>query len=112
MYIIRMQDDVAAHDILLCLQTGKKLADEDRMRYEGGQYFVKSQEQMAQLFPYAPQAIENTHKIAQRCHVEIEFGVTKLPRFDVPSPVYIVGISEQAVLRRTCGALSVRTQRS
>ena len=80
------EDDVAAHDILLCLQTGKKLADEDRMRYEGGQYFVKSQEQMAQLFPYAPQAIENTHKIAQRCHVDIEFGVTKLPRFDVPSP--------------------------
>ena len=80
------EDDVAAHDILLCLQTGKKLADEDRMRYEGGQYFVKSPEQMAQLFPYAPQAIENTHKIAQRCHVDIEFGVTKLPRFDVPSP--------------------------
>ena len=80
------EDDVAAHDILLCLQTGKKLTDEDRMRYEGGQYFVKSPEQMAQLFPYAPQAIENTHKIAQRCHVDIEFGVTKLPRFDVPSP--------------------------
>ena len=80
------EEDVAAHDILLCLQTGKKLTDEDRMRYEGGQYFVKSPEQMADLFRYAPQAIENTHKIAQRCHVEIEFGVTKLPRFDVPSP--------------------------
>ena len=80
------EDDVAAHDILLCIQTGKKLTDENRMRYEGGQYFVKSPEQMAELFPYAPQALENTHKIAERCHVEIEFGVTKLPRFDVPSP--------------------------
>lgn len=80
------EDDVAAHDILLCIQTGKKLADEDRMRYEGGQYFVKSEEQMASLFRYAPQALENTHRIAERCRVEIEFGVTKLPRFDVPAP--------------------------
>ena len=81
-----LEEDASSHDILLCLQTGKKLADEDRMRYEGGQYFVKSPEQMAELFPYAPEALENTHKIAERCHVEIEFGVTKLPRFDVPSP--------------------------
>ena len=80
------ETDVASHDILLCLQTGKKLADEDRMRYEGGQYFVKSPEQMAELFPYAPQALENAYKIGQRCHVEIEFGVTKLPKFDVPAP--------------------------
>ena len=79
-------DDAAAHDILLCIQTGKKLADEDRMRYEGGQYYVKSPQEMAKLFPYAPQALENTWKIAQRCHVDIEFGVTKLPRFDVPPP--------------------------
>ena len=78
------EDDADPHDILLCLQTGKKLADEDRMRYEGGQYFVKSEEQMAALFPYAPEALENTRKIADRCHVDIEFGVTKLPRFDVP----------------------------
>ncbi len=76
--------DADSHDILLCIQTGKKLDDEDRMRYEGGQYYVKSAEEMAKLFPYAPQAIENTQKIADRCHVEIEFGVTKLPRFDVP----------------------------
>ena len=77
-------EDADPHDILLCLQTGKKLADEDRMRYEGGQYYVKSPEEMAQLFPYALEALENTHKIAQRCHVEIEFGVTKLPKYDVP----------------------------
>ena len=74
----------AAHDILLCIQTGKKVQDEDRMRYEGGQYYVKSPQEMADLFPYAPQALENTRKIADRCHVEIEFGVTKLPRYDVP----------------------------
>ena len=77
-------EDADPHDILLCLQTGKKLSDTDRMRYEGGQYYVKSEEEMAALFPYALEALENTHKIAQRCHVEIEFGVTKLPRFDVP----------------------------
>ena len=76
--------DVASHDILLCIQTGKKLQDEDRMRYEGGQYYVKSPEEMARLFPYAPEALENTQKIADRCDVEIEFGVTKLPKFDVP----------------------------
>ncbi|MGN1171827.1 MAG: DNA polymerase III subunit alpha, partial [Lachnospiraceae bacterium] len=77
-------DDVKPHDILLCLQTGKKLADEDRMRYEGGQYFVKSEEEMKGLFPYAWEAVENTQRIADRCHVEIEFGVTKLPKFEVP----------------------------
>ena len=77
-------EDAEPHDILLCLQTGKKLSDENRMRYEGGQYFVKSEEEMRALFPYALQAIDNTGKIADRCHVEIEFGVTKLPHFDVP----------------------------
>ena len=77
-------EDWEAHDILLCIQTGKKVSDENRMRYEGGQYYVKSEEEMRALFPYAPEAIENTHKIAERCNVEIEFGVTKLPRFDVP----------------------------
>ena len=77
-------DDVDAHDILLCIQTGKKLSDENRMRYEGGQFYLKSEEEMAELFKYAPEAVENTHKIAERCNVEIEFGVTKLPAFDVP----------------------------
>lgn len=77
-------EDAEPHDILLCLQTGKKLADEDRMRYEGGQYYVKSEEEMRSLFPYALQALENTQKIADRCHVEIEFGHTKVPHFEVP----------------------------
>ena len=77
-------EDAVAHDILLCIQTGKKVSDEDRMRYEGGQFYLKSEDEMRKLFPYALQALENTHKIAQRCNVEIEFGVTKLPRYDVP----------------------------
>lgn len=78
------KDDVEAHDILLCIQTGKLKSDEDRMRYEGGQYYLKSPEEMAELFKYAPQALENTQKIADRCNVDFEFGVTKLPNFDVP----------------------------
>ena len=77
-------EDAGSHDILLCIQTGKKVQDENRMRYEGGQYYVKSEKEMAALFPYAPQALENTKKIGDRCHVEIEFGVTKLPKYDVP----------------------------
>lgn len=76
--------DADAHDILLCIQTGKKVTDENRMRYDGGQYYLKSPEEMAELFPYAPQALENTCKIAERCNVEIEFGVTKVPHFEVP----------------------------
>lgn len=77
-------EDAKAHDILLCIQTGKKVADEDRLRYEGGQYYCKSEEEMRKLFPYAKEAIDNTHKIAERCNVEIEFGVTKLPKYEVP----------------------------
>ena len=78
------ETDADSHDILLCLQTGKKLSDENRMRYEGGQYYVKSEAEMRALFPYALEAVENTQKIADRCHVEIEFGHTKLPNFPVP----------------------------
>ncbi|BDF32257.1 DNA-directed DNA polymerase [Lachnospiraceae bacterium] len=91
------EDDVKPHDILLCLQTGKKLADEDRMRYEGGQYYIKSETEMQQLFPYALQALENTQRIADRCKVEIEFGVTKLPKYDVPE-----GYSSWEYLRKLC----------
>lgn len=77
-------EDEKPHDMLLCIQTGKKLSDEKRMRYEGGQYYIKSEEEMRELFPYALNALENTQKIAERCNVEIEFGVTKLPKYDVP----------------------------
>lgn len=89
--------DAEAHDILLCIQTGKKVSDENRMRYEGGQYFLKSPEQMAQLFPYAPEALENTYKIGQRCHIEIEFGNYKLPKFEVPK-----GYTSESYLRKLC----------
>ena len=78
------EEDVESHDVLLCIQTGKKITDEDRMRYEGGQFYVKSEEEMASLFPYARQALENTQKIADRCHVEIEFNNYKIPKYDVP----------------------------
>lgn len=77
-------EDWEAHDVLLCLQTGKKLSDENRLRYEGGQFYVKSEEEMQALFPYAKEALLNTQRIADRCQVELEFGVTKLPHFDVP----------------------------
>lgn len=76
--------DEQAHDILLCIQTQKKVQDKDRMRYEGGQYYIKSPQEMEELFPYAKEALENTHKIAMRCNVEIEFGHYKLPKYDVP----------------------------
>ena len=96
--------DADAHDILLCIQTGKKVTDENRMRYDGGQYYLKSPEEMAELFPYAPQALENTCKIAERCNVEIEFGVTKVPHFEVPqgfdSWTYLNHLCNEGMKRR------------
>ncbi len=91
------EDDVEAHDILLCIQTGKKKSDEDRMRYEGGQFYLKSEEEMAELFRYVPQALENTHKIAERCNVTFEFGVTKLPNYEVPK-----GYTPWSYLKELC----------
>ena len=79
-----LKEDWKAHDILLCIQTGKKVTDENRMRYEAEKFYLKSEDEMRELFPYAPEALENTHKIAERCNVEIEFGVTKLPKYQVP----------------------------
>lgn len=90
-------EDEKPHDILLCIQTGKKLSDEGRMRYPGGQFYVKSPEEMARLFPYALQALENTQKIADRCNVEIEFGVTKLPKYEVPD-----GMTSWEYLNKLC----------
>jgi len=97
-------EDAGPHDVLLCLQTGKKLADEDRMRYEGGQYFVKSEEEMKGLFPYAWEAVENTQIIADRCNVEIKFGETKLPHYEVPegydSWTYLNKLCDDGLLER------------
>ena len=78
------EEDVESHDVLLCIQTGKKVSDEDRMRYTGGQYYVKSEQDMMCLFPYALEAVSNTQKIADRCHVELEFGNYKIPKYEVP----------------------------
>lgn len=78
------EKDADPHDILLCIQTQKKVSDENRMKYEGGQYYLKSAQEMQSLFPYALEALENTNKIAKRCQVEITFGEYKLPRYDVP----------------------------
>ncbi|MCI9346162.1 MAG: DNA polymerase III subunit alpha [Lachnospiraceae bacterium] len=89
--------DAQPHDVLLCLQTGKKVADEDRLRYEGGQYYVKSEEEMKGLFPYAWEAVENTQRIADRCHVEIEFGHYKVPRYDAPE-----GYDSWSYLNKLC----------
>ena len=97
-------EDWEAHDVLLCLQTGKKLSDENRMRYEGGQFYVKSEEEMKALFPYAKEALLNTQRIADRCHVELEFGVTKLPHFDVPEGydawTYLNKLCHEGLVRR------------
>lgn len=90
-------EDAEAHDILLCIQTGKKVTDEERMKYEGGQFYLKSEEEMRSLFKYAPEAIENTVKISERCNVEIEFGNYKLPKFKVPN-----GRSAEGYLRELC----------
>ncbi|MFG6395272.1 MAG: DNA polymerase III subunit alpha [Lachnospiraceae bacterium] len=92
-----MAEDAEAHDILLCIQTQKKVQDTDRMRYEGGQYYLKTEEQMMELFPYAKEAVSNTGIIAQRCHVEIEFGNYKLPKYDVPE-----GFTAQEYLNKLC----------
>ena len=90
-------EDAEPHDILLCIQTQKKVQDEDRMRYEGGQYYLKSEDEMKALFPYAQEALENTSKIAERCHVEIEFGKYKLPKYDVPE-----GFTADSYLQKLC----------
>ena len=102
-------DDAVPHDILLCIQTQKKVTDEDRMRYEGGQFYLKSEEEMLKLFSYVPEALENTWKIAQRCNVEFEFGHYKLPHFDVPegytSDTYLTMLCEKGLKERypDCG---------
>ena len=91
------KEDAEAHDILLCIQTNKKVTDTDRMRYEGGQYYLKREDEMRELFKSVPKALDNTQKIADRCNVEIEFGNYKLPRFAVPK-----GYTAEQYLRKLC----------
>ena len=78
------KEDAYAHDVLLCIQTGKTVDDENRMRYEPQRFYLRSTEEMAALFPDYPEAIENTGKIAERCNLEFTFGKYHLPEFKVP----------------------------
>lgn len=98
------EEDAEAHDILLCIQTGKTIDEENRMRYEGNQFYLKSPEQMSKIFPYAIEALENTHKIAKRCNVSFEFNKYKLPIFDVPSKLdsfdYLKKLCEEGLINR------------
>ena len=91
------KEDSKAHDILLCIQTGKNVNDEVRMRYEGSEFYVKSPQEMASLFPDVPEALENTYKISQRCNVEFTFHELKLPKYDVPD-----GKTANEYLREVC----------
>ena len=92
-------EDANPHEVLLCIQTGKTMEDEDRMVYEGGQFYLKSPEEMAKLFPYAQEALANTNKIAERCNVSFTFHELKLPKFDVPD-----GKTAEQYLRELCYA--------
>lgn len=98
------QEDAAVHDALLCIQTGKKMADADRMRFPGDQFFVRSPEQMLALFPDQPQALENTVKIAKRCQVELDFDTLHLPGFTPPAPYdnasYLAHLVDEGIKRR------------
>ena len=78
------KEDAYNHEVLLCIQTGKKMTDEDRMRFDTDELYVKSPEEMIEYFKNIPEAIENTVKIAEKCNVEFEFGHTILPNYDVP----------------------------
>ncbi len=90
-------EDADAHDLLLCLQTGKIVTDTDRMKYAYGQFYVRSEEEMRELFPYAEEAIDNTQLVAERCHVNLEDKTPKLPHFEVPE-----GFTSESYLRHIC----------
>ena len=90
--------DAEAHDVLLCIQTGKTVDDENRMRYEPQKFYLRSTEEMEALFPAYPEAVENTGRIAERCNVEFEFGKYHLPEFKLPA-----GYDAPAYFRELCG---------
>ena len=91
------KEDAEAHDVLICIQTQKNVYDENRMKYEGGQFYVKSPEEMEEVFHYIPEAIHNTEEIAKRCNVEIEFGKYHLPQYPVPE-----GYTSLSYLNKLC----------
>lgn len=87
--------DAEIHDVLLCIQTGKTLADTERMRFETSEFYFKSPHQMQQLFSHVPEALTNTLKIADRCQLELEFGGRHLPRFPLPQGTDAAGFLRQ-----------------
>ena len=89
--------DADAQEVLMCIQTGKTLADSQRMHMETGELYVKSETEMRELFRYVPDAVDNTVLIADRCNVSFEFGKTRLPRYPVPN-----GETAETMLRRLC----------
>ncbi len=91
------KEDYKAHDILLCIQTGKTVDDEDRMRYPSDEFYLKSPEEMYKTFSYIPEALENTVKIAEQCNFDYEFHVSKLPKFPLPE-----GTDPYEYLRSLC----------
>ena len=99
------KEDAYNHEILLCIQTGKRMTDEDRMKMGVDEFYVKSPEEMMEYFKNVPEAIENTVKIAEKCNVEFEFGNTKLPNYEVPSEFkthseYFIHLSKEGLKRR------------
>ena len=98
------REDAVYQDVLMCIQMGKTVDDEDRMKMSTDQLYLKSEEEMAELFSYVPEALENTCRIAERCNVEIEFGKLHLPRFDVPEGMtsyeYLRKLTEQGMAER------------
>lgn len=91
------KEDAAAQDILLCIQTGKSILEEDRLKFQGQEFYLKSSEEMYELFKYAPDALENTAKIAEMCSLEFTFGQVHLPAFDVPE-----GYTSDTYIRKLC----------
>ncbi|SFE53206.1 DNA polymerase III catalytic subunit, DnaE type [Thermoanaerobacter thermohydrosulfuricus] len=89
--------DAKAHEVLLCIQTGKTIDDEDRMSFPTDEFYLKSPEEMENLFSCCKEAIENTEKIADMCNVEFEFNKTKLPKYDLPE-----GVDSYEYLRNLC----------
>ena len=99
------KEDAYNHEVLLCIQTGKKMTDEDRMRMGTDEFYLKSSEEMMEYFKNVPEAIENTVKIAEKCNVEFEFGNTKLPNYEVPEEFsthaeYFIKLSKDGLIKR------------
>ena len=98
------REDAEVHDALLCIQTGSILSEEKRMRFPSDEFYVKSPEEMAETFSFAPEALENTVKIAERCNVELEFHNLHLPHFELPAGYtnegYLRELVEEGLIRR------------